>query len=135
MKAVVGLLMALALTSACTAHLLPAAPTASPAASQSGIMGQVTIGPSCPVMRIESPCPDKPFQTTLEVTDPLGEHVVAKIQTDAEGKYRLALAPGDYRMVPATSSPAVPPQAQPMPFHLDAGQWLVLDVVYDSGIR
>lgn len=135
MKAVLAPLAALALMSACSAHLLPAAPTTTPTESDSGIMGQVTIGPACPVMRIESPCPDRPYQATLTVTDPLGDQVIAKIETDASGRFRLALPPGDYRLVPATPSPAVPPQAKAMPFHLDAGQWLKLDVSYDSGIR
>jgi len=135
MKAALAMLVAVTLTSACGGHLLPTAPAASPPVSESGIMGQVTIGPACPVVRVESPCPDRPYQTTLTVSDPLGGQVIAKIETDASGRYRLALAPGDYRLVPTTPSPAVPPQAQPMPFHLDAGQWLELDVVYDSGIR
>ncbi len=135
MKSTLGLLVVLTLTTACGGHLLPAAPTANPAEPESGITGQVTIGPACPVLRVESPCPDKPYQTTLVVMDPLGERAMAKIQTGVDGRYRLALPPGDYRLVPATASPAVPPQAQPLPFHLDVGQWLELDVVYDSGIR
>jgi hypothetical protein len=135
MKAVLALLVVLTLTSACSGYLLPASPTDNPAVPESGIMGRVTIGPACPVVRVESPCPDRPYQTTLTVTDPLGEQVIAKIETDASGKFRLALPPGDYRLVPTTPSPAAPPQAQPMPFHLDARQWLELDVVYDSGIR
>lgn len=135
MKAALALLVALTLTSACSAHLLPAAPTMTPAALDSGITGQVTIGPACPVVRIDSPCPDRPYQTTLTVTGSFGDQVIAKIETDASGRFRLALPPGDYRLVPTTPSPAAPPQAQPMPFHLDAGQWLEFDVVYDSGIR
>jgi hypothetical protein len=123
------------LVAGCKDHLLPAMPTSTSAAPDSGIMGQVTIGPACPVMRVESPCPDKPYQATLVVKDPLGEKTIATIHTDADGRYRLALPEGDYRLVPSSPSPGAPPQSQPMPFHLESGQWLQLDVTYDSGIR
>jgi len=134
MRAWMALAAGIVFTAACSSHLLPAAPTAT-AQLESGIMGQVTIGPACPVMRVESPCPDRPYQTSLTVTDPLGDRSIAEIQTDADGRYHLALPPGDYRLVPTTPGPSAPPHAPPMPFHLDPGQWLELNVTYDSGIR
>jgi hypothetical protein len=130
-----ALALAVGLLSACAGHLLPAAPTATLTVPDSGILGQVTIGPTCPVVRVDSPCPDRPYQTTLTVVDPTDERTIAKIQTDAAGYFRLALPPGDYRLVPSTPSPSALPQAQPKPFHLEAGQWLELNVTYDSGIR
>jgi hypothetical protein len=135
MRAGLGLVLVIGFLSACTGHLLPAAPTVTLPAAETGIMGQVTIGPACPVMQVDSPCPDRPFQAVLTVTDPLGEKTIATLRTDASGYFRLALPPGDYRLVPQTPSPAAPPRAQPMPFRLKAGQWLELNVTYDSGIR
>jgi hypothetical protein len=118
MRAGLGLVLVIGFLSACTGHLLPAAPT-------------VTL----PAAETDSPCPDRPFQAVLTVTDPLGEKTIATLRTDASGYFRLALPPGDYRLVPQTPSPAAPPRAQPMPFRLKAGQWLELNVTYDSGIR
>jgi hypothetical protein len=135
MKGALWLALAVLLAPACTGHLLPAAPTPTAGEPASGITGRVTIGPACPVIRAGTPCPDLPYQTTLTITDALGERTVAQVKTDEAGTFRLALAPGDYRVVPETKSPGVPPQAQSTPFHLDAGQWLELNVTYDSGIR
>lgn len=121
--------MAAALLAGCATA---ATPTDSP---DSGIRGQVTVGPSCPVVQVDSPCPDKPFQATLVVTDPLGNKKIATVTTGEDGKYRLPLPAGDYRLEPQSPNPGAPPQAPGEPFHLEAHQWLDINVTYDSGIR
>lgn len=60
---------------------------------------------------------------------------MARARSDAEGDFRIALAPGAYTLVPLSPSPAGMPFAAPLPFEVQAGQWTVLDVFYDSGIR
>lgn len=123
------LVLVAAFAAGCAAVATPSA------APDSGITGQVTVGPSCPVVQVNSPCPDKPFKATLVVTDPLGNQTVATLTTDADGKYRLPLPAGDYRLEPQAPNPGAPPQAPGEPFHLEAHQWLKINVTYDSGIR
>jgi hypothetical protein len=108
------------------------APTPTP---DSGIQGQVTLGPICPVMNVDSPCPDRPFAATLNVMDAQQKHVLATIKTDETGRFRQPVPPGDFVLVPVNLSTSAPPWANPIPFHLAPDQWLTLDVSYDSGIR
>jgi hypothetical protein len=124
MKRFLLFILSVALLSACASTLSPAA--------DSGVEGQVLLGPMCPVVRLDQPCPDRPYQTTLTVLSPAGNKI-AQIQTDINGLYRFALLPGDYVMHP--ESPNVMPYAQEQPFSVIADQFTKVDIVYDSGIR
>jgi hypothetical protein len=117
-------ILSVAMLSACTSTLTSAEDT--------GVEGQVLLGPMCPVVRLDQPCPDQPYQSTLTVLNPTGK-MIAQIQADVKGVYRLALLPGDYIMHP--ESPNVMPHAQDQLFSVLAGQFTKLDIVYDSGIR
>ncbi len=65
---------------------------------QSGITGFVLLGPTCPVERIPPVpgCSDRPFQTDLTVTTPDGITVVQAFSSDVNGKFSVALQPGEY---------------------------------------
>ncbi|MFA5872715.1 MAG: hypothetical protein WC832_02000 [Anaerolineales bacterium] len=117
-------ILSVAMLSACTSTLTPAEDT--------GVEGQVLLGPMCPVVRLDQPCPDQPYQSTLTVLNPTGK-MIAQVQADVKGLYRLALLPGDYIIHP--ESPNVMPHAQDQLFSVLAGQFTKLDIVYDSGIR
>lgn len=109
------------------------APVPSPVAL-SGVRGVVTIGPMCPVMRIDQPCPDRPYRTVLVVRDPAGREV-ARVESSDAGAYALALPPGSYVMAPQSPGEARLPRASSEPFVVSASTWVTLDVAYDSGIR
>ncbi len=99
----------------------------------SGIYGQVTIGPMCPVVQENNPCPDKPYQATLTVLTTTDHGKVVQFQTDANGNFRVVLVPGQYILHP--ESPNVMPHASDIPFTVEAHQFTQVNVVYDSGIR
>jgi hypothetical protein len=104
----------------------------SPAPRDSGIEGQVLIGPMCPVVQQGEVCTDQPYQATLTVKGPNGG-TIAQIPTDAQGHFRFSLAPGQYLLHPES----------PNGFPVAGDQWVVvgtahytqLSVHYDSGIR
>ena len=98
----------------------------------SGVEGQVTIGPMCPVVRLDQPCPDQPYQVDLTILDQSGKYV-AQIQTDISGLYRLVLPPEITSCIP--KSPNGIPHAQDQALTVIEGQFTKLDIVYDSGIR
>lgn len=100
----------------------------------SGVYGRVTIGPMCPVMRAEDPCPDKPYQSTLVISTPSGKKVTS-INTDADGHFRVNLLPGEYTLKPQTPQNQPLPIAQEQTFTVVTGQFTELNVLYDSGIR
>jgi hypothetical protein len=100
----------------------------------SGIEGQATIGPTCPVVKLNQPCPDQPFQATLTVLTLKGETVI-QFTTGADGKFHLSLAPGDYLLRPEGGKGPMRPLVQEQPFSVLAGQYTILTIQYDSGIR
>ncbi|MCI0521373.1 MAG: carboxypeptidase-like regulatory domain-containing protein [Chloroflexi bacterium] len=100
---------------------------------ESGVEGMVTLGPACPgPVRVDSPCPDEPYQATMSVLD-AQEKLVLQFQSDAEGKYRQPLPPGLYTLHP--ESPDALPYAEDVPVLVQAGQFTRVDIHYDSGIR
>ena len=109
------------------------APGFIPPMADTGVEGYVTIGPSCPVMQVGNPCPDKPYAATLTILAEPSRLQVAQVQADAMGYYRVELAPGHYTLHP--ESPGKMPHAEDLPVAVQAHHFTRLDVVYDSGTR
>jgi hypothetical protein len=103
-----------------------------PAPTDSGIKGQVLIGPMCPVMQVGTECPDLPYQATLTVLKPNSQEVT-RFETDEDGRFRVALPPGEYILHP--ESPNVMPFAGEQTFTVFPGEFTQITVHYDSGIR
>lgn len=99
---------------------------------QAGIEGQVLIGPACPVARAEVPCPDTPYQATITVLD-LNHKPVTTFQSDAQGHFRVALAPGTYILQP--ESPGALPHAPEQTVVVINEGYTAVTIIYDSGIR
>jgi len=98
----------------------------------SGIEGQVFIGPMCPVVREGEECPDQPYQAVLTVNSFEGERIV-QVQTDKEGRFRIPLQAGEYILHP--ESPNVMPFAKEQTVVVEDGVFTQIIVNYDSGIR
>jgi hypothetical protein len=112
--------------------LLGACTSLNPTPADSGIQGQVNIGPLCPVVQVGVDCPDKPYQASITILTSKGEEVI-HFQSDADGTFEIALPPGDYILQP--DSPNSLPYAPEQPFSVLKGQFTQLIVTYDSGIR
>src|SRR5688500_17765494 len=65
----------------------------------SGIEGIVTIGPMCPAMQEDVPCPDQPYQATMTVLTTSGK-ILIEFQTGESGRFQVGLAPGEYVLHP-----------------------------------
>jgi hypothetical protein len=112
----------------------PLATPAPPAAAGPGVYGLVTIGPTCPVQRIDNPCPDRAYAGTLSFQDAAGREV-ARVTADQDGQYVLHVAPGTYHVVPLAPAGSPYPRGVPADVTVTPGAWSRLDIVYDSGIR
>jgi len=112
--------------------LILAACSVKPQAIDSGVQGQVFIGPICPVVQVGQECPDQLYQAVLTVNNLKGERIV-QIQTDEEGRFKIPLEPGEYILHP--ESPNALPFAQEQEFMVEDGKFTQLKVIYDSGIR
>ena len=115
------ILLLFLLLSACSPNIPP----------NTGVEGQVWIGPMCPVVREGEDCPDSPYQATLTITKPNGRRV-AQIQSDENGYFQVELAPGEYILHPETEGISY---AAEQSFAVLDGEFTFLTVSYDSGIR
>jgi hypothetical protein len=99
----------------------------------SGLEGLVTVGPQCPVVREGESCPDVPLAATLELRQ--DGKLVVRFDSDAQGRFRVALRPGSYSLEPQSPGGRGLPAAGPRSVTVLEGQFLSVAVVYDSGIR
>jgi hypothetical protein len=102
--------------------------------SNTGVKGQVLMGPMCPVVQADQDCPDQPLEADLEIEDVNGDPV-ARGRSDERGQFQIALEPGEYVLSLVPPNPGGPPTGAPIPFRVDDGQWTTLTVLVDSGIR
>lgn len=105
-----------------------------PPVGASGVQGVVTLGPLCPVLRADQPCPDRPFEATLLLLD-LGGREVARTDSASDGLYRIAAPGGSYTLVPQPAGGRPLPAASAVPITISADGWATVNVAYDSGIR
>jgi hypothetical protein len=100
----------------------------------SGIRGYVTIGPQCPVVQEDSPCPDAPYAATIVIEDEDGDEV-AGVTSGEDGRFEVGLDPGTYTLVPQQPNAGGPPQASEEQVEVVAGEYTDVLIQYDSGIR
>jgi hypothetical protein len=98
----------------------------------SGVLGVVQAGPQCPVERVGSPCPDRPFPGTVRATSVDGAS--SEVNTDGQGRFRLALTPGTYVLTVVTAT-GPPPSAIPQTVQVKAGAFTQATLEVDTGIR
>ncbi len=117
------------------ATVLPILPSREPPVpGASGIEGQVLIGPACPgPVTVDSACPDQPYQATLTILTAQNEQV-GQVTTDAAGRFQITLPPGSYIIRPQPPKAGIA-YAQEQPVNVPAGEFVSVEVVYDSGIR
>ena len=101
--------------------------------TNSGIQGTITVGPQCPVVQAESPCPDTPFDGKVQVSQ--AGSAIAQVQVDAQGSYRIALVPGTYVVEPLVGGNGGPPTATPQTVVVRDGAFTQADLTIDTGIR
>jgi hypothetical protein len=104
---------------------------ASAATSPSGLRGLVLRGPVQPVCRVGVPC-DAPAAGYVLVFSRSGT-VVARTETGADGRYRIALRPGRYAV--RTSRTGFERTVRPSAVTVPAGRWARVTFRIDTGIR
>jgi len=126
-----------------TAGPATTAPAKAASASPSGIDGQVVLGPTCPVQREGDPqCGAKPVAAAEVVIRTLGHRdrsappaegpEVARTSSDADGRFRVDLPPGDYTL---ETTMADGRQCKPLDVTVPSGGRADATVLCDTGIR
>jgi len=116
---------------AIVASLLVSCASGAASPPSGGIEGTVTAGPTCPVEIQGSPCPPGVWTGTVRAT--ASDGAVHAAQTDADGRYHLALPPGTYTVVPVIEGSG-PPIVKPVTVNVGAAMQR-LDLQVDTGIR
>ena len=119
-------------TRSTTTTTTPATTVAPLPPSGTGVYGVVSASPTCPVERIDQPCPPEPLSLQLNADDS-GGHAVATTHTDDAGHYRLSLPPGSYILVAQTSG--MFPRCPATPVTVSNGPAVRQDINCDTGIR
>ena len=102
---------------------------------KSGIEGTVTIGPTCPVQRINDPnCDDRPYQGVIHVMG-ANKAYVTQFQADAQGNFKIELEPGMYTIDPQTPKEGFLPRASSQDVTVVSEAYTIVNIQYDSGIR
>jgi hypothetical protein len=102
------------------------------AAKTSGLRGIVMRGPVMPVCVVGKPC-DEPAANVRLVFLRNGK-AVARIRTRGDGRYRVTLAPGVYR-VSAPGRLAIGSGIEPRSARVPLGRFARVDFSIDTGVR
>ena len=115
------------LLAACGTRTEPSTPSSPPTGV---VTGRVTAGPTCPLERAGSPCPERPV--VAEVQAQAAGQMIASTRSGTDGTYRLELPDGTYTVVAIT--PDVLPCADRTVTVADT-QTTIADISCDTGIR
>ena len=100
----------------------------------SGVLGTVLLGPTCPVVRNppDARCADKPFATTVNVYAKGSKKVFAALDAK-DGTFHFALPPGEYTLSAVSGEPL--PRCASVSVTVEPGVFKNADISCDSGIR
>lgn len=110
--------------------LLAACAVTSP--TNTGLEGYVSRGPISPVCQPSVPC-DEPMAATF--TAWRTDVAIKTFQSDSTGQFRVSLAPGQYRIVPAPDTPVLDPESQAKNVTVLTDGYTHVDFTFDTGIR
>ena len=106
----------------------------SPASPPSGVQGIVLVSPTCPVERLNSPCPPRPIAVTIVVDDSQGTEV-ARGQSGGDGRFKIDVRPGTYTLSGLNVNHSPLPRPIPKTITVAQGSYTNVTLEYDSGIR
>jgi hypothetical protein len=103
---------------------------------ESGIEGQTVISPARPGPQREGDPGSAPYQTTLVVLSAGNGHEVARIETGSDGRFRVSLPPGEYRIGPAPEQQRRRfPRGGEQTVKVTPGRFIRVTLEFDSGLR
>jgi hypothetical protein len=106
-----------------------------PAPEMGALAGQATRYPASPVERAGESKPAVPFPgAKIRVLEPGGQEVASTV-TDEEGKYRIRLSPGTYRIEMGPLGPMAFTKDLPRTVTIYPGRETRLDISVDTGLR
>jgi hypothetical protein len=101
-----------------------------PSSLSSGVKGVILSGPSCPVQRIDNPCPDRPIKgARIEIAG-------RSTTSGSDGRFKIGLIPGSWVMKVSVSDIGFSKtQAKTTRVQITSNHWTSEKIIFDSGIR
>ena len=101
----------------------------------SGVSGITLVDQGCTVVHPSTPCPSHPVRATVVAVRTGSSGSAGQVESDADGHFRMTLAPGTYvlRAKNLTGSPV--PRAMPTQVEVPDGSYVDVTIHFDSGIR
>jgi hypothetical protein len=99
------------------------------------IKGQVTLGPTCPVMRNppDPGCADRAYQTTVTATVSGTQKEVGRQRTDMNGNFAFSFLPGTYDITAIGGETL--PRCETKTVTIAKASVVTADISCDTGIR
>lgn len=103
--------------------------------NESGIEGQAVISPTRPGPVREGQSDSAPFKTTLVILRASDGSEAARVETGSDGRFRVALAPGTYKVGPPEGIGRRLPRAGQEIVTVVPGRFAQVTISFDSGMR
>lgn len=103
--------------------------------SESGIEGQAVISPARPGPTRQGISNTAPYKTTLVVWSAEGGREITSFETGSDGRFRVALPPGTYRVGPPHRAGRFLPRGTEETVTVAPGRFVQVTISFDSGMR
>jgi hypothetical protein len=110
-------------------------PPSTESAGESGVAGHTVVDGGCPVEVEGSPCPSRPVTARLTAVSVATGVQVGATTSDADGRFRMALPPGSYRLHAVNLTGAPFPRTSPVDFEVTRARYTEVTVHFLSGIQ
>jgi hypothetical protein len=101
---------------------------------ETGIKGQVMMGPITPGPAVVGAADEAPFRAVFQVFDAESK-LVTRFKSDENGNFTVPLPPGNYTIVPDKSAPFPYPGQQRKTVKVPEGGFADVVLRFDSGMR
>ena len=102
---------------------------------ESGIEGQALISPVHPGPTRQGQSDTAPFQTTLVISRTSDGAEVSRVETGSDGRFRVALPPGTYKVGPPAATGRRLPRGGEETVTVAPGKFAHVTINFDSGMR
>ena len=103
--------------------------------AESGIEGQAVISPAHPGPQREGLSSTAPYKTTIVVWNSAGGQELTRVETGSDGRFRIALPAGTYRVGPPQRAGRFLPRGSEETVTVRAGKFVQVTITFDSGMR
>ncbi len=105
------------------------------AQGESGIEGQAVISPAKPGPTRQGEPDTAPYKTTLAVRGASDSREIRQLETGSDGRFRVVLPPGTYRIGPPARAGRFFPRAAEQTVTVVQGRFAHVTIEFDSGMR